>query len=266
MSEAPAHPISVGLFATCLVDLTRPSVGFASAKLLEDAGCRVSVPKAQSCCGQPAYNAGDTADAEAIAASVIRAFEGFDYVVAPSGSCAGMIKLHYVELFENDPAMAARARALAAKTHELVSFLTDILKVDGIDAAYDGAVTYHDSCSSLREMKVKDQPRALLSQVRGLTLKEGQESETCCGFGGLFCVKYPDISGRMVDAKVDDILATGADTLLAGDLGCLMNMAGRLHRRGSEVRVRHIAEVLAGMTDTAPVGGPAPSDPDADKS
>ena len=260
MSETPARSISVGLFATCLVDLTRPSVGFASAKLMEDAGCRVSVPKAQSCCGQPAYNAGDNADAQAIARKVIAAFEGFDYVVAPSGSCAGMIKHHYVGLFDDDPNMAARAHALAAKTYELVSFLVDVLKIDGIDTAYDGTVTYHDSCSSLREMKVKDQPRALLSCISGLTLREGKESETCCGFGGLFCVKYPDISGRMVDAKVDDILATGADTLLAGDLGCLMNMAGRLQRRGSEVRVRHIAEVLAGMTDGPPIGSPADKD------
>ena len=265
MSETPARSISVGLFATCLVDLTRPSVGFASAKLMEDAGCRVSVPQAQSCCGQPAYNAGDNADAAAIAANVIGAFEGFDYVVAPSGSCAGMIKHHFVGLFEDDPVMAARAGALSAKTHELISFLTDVLQVDGIECAYDGTVTYHDSCSSLREMKIKDQPRALLSRVSGLSLKESEESETCCGFGGLFCVKYPDISGRMVDAKVDDILATGADTLLAGDLGCLMNIAGRLHRRGSEVRVRHIAEVIAGMTDGPPIGAPAPLDTDKDK-
>lgn len=260
MSETPARPISVGLFATCLVDLTRPSVGFASAKLLEDAGCQVTVPRAQSCCGQPAYNSGDNASAEAIARKVIRVFEGFDYVVAPSGSCAGMIKHHYPRLFEDDSDMAGRARVLAAKTHELISFLADILKVEAVGAAYEGIVTYHDSCSSLREMEVKDQPRLLLKRVAGLTLKEGKESESCCGFGGLFCVKYPDISGRMVDAKVDDILATGADTLLAGDLGCLMNMAGRLQRRGSEIRVRHIAEVLAGMTDGPPVGGPAAKD------
>ncbi len=256
MSENNARPISVGLFATCLVDLMRPTVGFAAVKLLEDAGCRVSVPKAQSCCGQPAYNSGDNPDTKAIAAKVIKTFEAFDYVVAPSGSCAGMIRHHYPVLFDDDPEMAGRARTLAGKTHELVSFLVDVLKVDGIRAAYDGTVTYHDSCSSLREMKVKDQPRLLLRQVNGLSLRESEECETCCGFGGLFCVKYPDISGRMVDTKVDDILSTGADTLLAGDLGCLMNMAGRLQRRGSGVRVRHIAEVLAGMTDGAPVGEP----------
>lgn len=255
MSETPARTVSVGLFATCLVDLTRPSVGFAAAKLLEDAGCVVSVPKAQSCCGQPAYNSGDNADTKAIARKVIKVFEKFDYVVVPSGSCGGMIKHHYIGLFEDDPEMAARARSLAAKTYELVSFLSDVLKADPAGARFDGIVTYHDSCSSLREMKVKDQPRQLLNRVEGLTLKEGKESETCCGFGGLFCVKYPEISGHMVDAKVDDVLATGADTLLAGDLGCLMNMAGRLQRRGSDVRVRHIAEVLADMTDTPPICG-----------
>ncbi len=256
MSENTARSISVGLFATCLVDLTRPTVGFAAAKLLEDAGCRVSVPKAQSCCGQPAYNSGDNPDTKAIAAKVVETFEAFDYVVVPSGSCAGMIRHHYPRLFDDDPKMAGRARALAGKTHELVSFLVDVLKVDGLSATFEGTVTYHDSCSSLREMKVKDQPRMLLRQLSGLSLKEGGECETCCGFGGLFSVKYPDISGRMVDTKVDDILSTGADTLLAGDLGCLMNMAGRLQRRGLDVRVRHIAEVLAGMTDGARIGEP----------
>ena len=265
MSENPARPVSVGLFATCLVDLTRPSVGFATVKLLEDAGCKVSVPKAQSCCGQPAYNSGDNPDAKAIARKVIKTFEAFDYVVAPSGSCAGMIRYHYPLLFDDDSEMARRAKVLAGKTHELISFLVDILKVDGISAAYDGTVTYHDSCSSLREMKVKEQPRMLLRQISGLSLKEGGECETCCGFGGLFSVKYPDISGRMVDTKVDDILSTGADTLLAGDLGCLMNMAGRLQRRGSGVRVRHIAEVLAGMTDGAPIGEPGGEAVDKEK-
>ncbi len=252
--DAPAKPPRVGLFVTCLVDLTRPSVGFAAVKLLEDAGCVVSVPAAQTCCGQPAYNSGDNRDAKPIAAQVIAAFEGFDYVVAPSGSCAGMIRVHYPKLFADQPAMARRAKALAAKTHELVSFLVDVLKTTPAEAAYPGTVTYHDSCSGLRELGVKDQPRALLNKIKGLTLKEGAEREVCCGFGGLFCVKYPDISGRMVDAKVDDIVATGADTLLAGDLGCLLNIAGRLSRRGAGVRVRHVAEVLAGMTEAPPIG------------
>ena len=260
MSDNPAAtPPRVGLFVTCLVDLTRPSVGFAAVKLLEDAGCRVSVPAAQTCCGQPAYNTGDNDDARPIAAQVIAAFEGFDYVVAPSGSCAGMIRRHYPALFADQPAMARRAQALAAKTFELVSFLVDVLKVGSVAASYAGTATYHDSCSGLRELGVKAQARALLDKINGLTLKEGRESEVCCGFGGLFCVKYPEISGRMVDSKVDDIVATGADTLLAGDLGCLINIAGRLSRRGAAVRVRHVAEVLAGMTDQPAIGA-APGD------
>lgn len=248
---ASAQP-DVGLFVTCLVDLMRPSVGFAAVKLLEDAGCRVTVPAAQTCCGQPSYNAGDSEGARAIAENVIDAFEKFDYVVAPSASCAAMIKVHYPLLLEGADGM--RARALAGRTHELVSFLTDVLHVEETGAEYRGVATYHDSCSSLREMDVHDQPRRLLDRVAGLTLKETEESESCCGFGGLFSVKFPEISGHMVDAKVDRVTATGADTLLGGDLGCLLNMAGRLKRRGSAIRVRHVAEVLAAATGTPPIG------------
>jgi len=247
---------NVGLFATCLVDLMRPVVGFAAVKLLEDAGCSVSVPQNQTCCGQPAYNSGDKADAADIAKSVITTFEGFDYVVAPSGSCAGMIKDHYPEALADDPAWSARADALAVKTFELMSFLTDVMKVTATGAAFEGTVTYHDSCSGLRELGIKNQPRALLSAVEGLSIAEGNETETCCGFGGLFCVKYPDISEKMVDAKVDDIVSTGADTVLAGDLGCLMNIAGRLQRRGIPIKARHASEVLAGMTAAPAIGEP----------
>lgn len=245
---------TVALFATCLVDLMRPSVGFAAVKLLEDADCTVEVPEAQTCCGQPAYNAGDSRDAADIARQVIAVFEPYDHVVVPSGSCAGMISHHYPDLLKDDPSWLPRAEALAAKTHELVSFLTDVCGVKDLDTAYDGVATYHDSCSGLRELGIKAQPRALLDKVKGLSLKEGAAAETCCGFGGLFCVKYPDISERMVDGKVDDILATGADTLLAGDLGCLLNMAGRLKRRGADIRVRHVAEVLAGELDAPAIG------------
>jgi L-lactate dehydrogenase complex protein LldE len=255
MSET-AKP-AVGLFATCLVDLMRPVVGFAAVKLLEDAGCRVEVPVAQTCCGQPAYNSGDTADTLDIARHVITIFEGYDYVVAPSGSCAGMIKDHYPEAFADDPVWRPRAEALAAKTYELMSFLTDVRGVTATGAAFDGRVTYHDSCSGLRELGIKEQPRALLASVTGLSITEGKETETCCGFGGLFCIKYPDISEKMVDAKVDDIVATGADTVLAGDLGCLMNIAGRLQRRGLPIEARHAAEVLAGMTAAPAIGEPA---------
>jgi len=250
----PERRPEVGLFVTCLVDLFRPSVGFAAIRLLERAGCTVTVPDAQTCCGQPAYNGGDRADAKAIAAQVIVAFEGFDYVVAPSGSCAGMLKKHYPELFADDPAMAARARDLAGRTHELISFLVDERGMTDIDAACDAVATYHDSYSGLRELDVKTQPRALLAGVAGLRLVELPGAELCCGFGGAFCVKYPDISNRMVANKTADIVATGADLVLAGDLGCLMNIAGKLTREGAAVRARHVAEVLADMTDEPAIG------------
>lgn len=245
---------TVGLFATCLVDLFRPIVGFAAVKLLEDAGCVVEVPKAQTCCGQPAFNSGDRKDARAIAEQVINAFEPFDYVVIPSGSCGGMLIKHYPELFEHDAAWDKRARAFAAKTFELVSFLTDVLNVETVDAKFDGTVTYHDSCSGLRELKIKQQPRQLLGSVEGLDLKEMQDPDVCCGFGGTFCVKYPDISNTIVEKKTANIADSGANTLLAGDLGCLMNMAGKMSREGRPIDARHVAEVLAGMTDEPAIG------------
>jgi L-lactate dehydrogenase complex protein LldE len=244
----------VALFVTCLVDLFRPSVGFAAVKLIEQAGYRVEVPAAQTCCGQPAYNSGDRADAQAIARNTIAAFEGYDYVVAPSGSCGGMLRHHYPELLADDPQWAPRATALAARCHELTQFLVEVAQLDRLDSVFKSRVTYHDSCSSLREMGVKAQPRALLGQVKGVQIAELAETDACCGFGGTFCVKFPDISNSMVERKTADITATGADTLLAGDLGCLMNIAGKLKRQGSAVKVRHVAEVLAGMTDNAAIG------------
>jgi len=240
----------VGLFVTCLVDLVRPSIGFAAAKLLEDAGCTVEVPR-QTCCGQPAFNSGDRATARAIAEQVIDACASYDYVVAPSGSCAGMLKQHYPELFHGDPNWLPRADAFAAKTWELVSFLVDVLGVTRVDASLEATATYHDSCSGLRELGVRVQPRRLLGTVRGLTLTEMRDADVCCGFGGTFCVKYPDISNTIVSKKAEHIAATGADTLLAGDLGCLMNMAGRLQRLGKPVKARHVAEVLAGVDGPA---------------
>lgn len=244
----------VALFVTCLVDLFRPSVGFATIKLLEDAGCSVEVPEAQVCCGQPAYNSGDRKDTAAIAKQVIAAFEDYDYVVAPSGSCGGMIRDHYPALFAAEPGWQSRAAALAAKTFELTSFLVDVLKQAGVAAKLEAKITYHDSCSGLRELGVKQQPRQLLQTVDGLELVEMQTPETCCGFGGTFCVKYGEISTDIVGRKTADITATGADLLLAGDMGCLLNMAGKLQRDGSKVQVRHVAEVLAGMTDTPAIG------------
>ena len=241
----------VGLFVTCLVDLHRPSVGFAAIKLLERAGCQVEVPRAQTCCGQPAYNSGDRRTARDLAVGIVEAFRGYDYVVVPSGSCAGMLKHHLPHLFDDDPNQRAVADAMASRVYELVSFLTDVLGVTDTGAAFNGPVTYHDSCSGLRELGIKQQPRDLL-RAAGATVIEMMEPEICCGFGGTFCVKYPDISVRMVSDKTKDIVGTGAETVLAGDLGCLLNIAGRLEREGSTMHVRHVAEVLAGMTGDLP--------------
>jgi L-lactate dehydrogenase complex protein LldE len=238
----------VALFVTCLVDLFRPVVGLSAVKLLEEAGCRVSVPRAQTCCGQPAYNSGARADAAEIARQVVAAFEGFDYIVAPSGSCAGMLRKHYPALLEGDPDWASRVKDFAARVHELTSFLSDVLKVDLSGRAFERSVTYHDSCSSLREMRVSAQPRKLLESLDGLTLLEMDDLDVCCGFGGTFAVKYADISNAMVTQRASRVSETGAAVLTGGDLGCLMNIAGKLAREGKPVEVRHVAEILAGLT------------------
>jgi L-lactate dehydrogenase complex protein LldE len=257
-TAAPAGPARttqprVGLFVTCLVDIIRPSVGFAAVKLLEDAGCKVIVPS-QTCCGQPAYNSGDRATAKTLARKAIEAFEDCDYVVAPSGSCGGMLIKHYPDLFAGEPDLAARAERFAEKSHELVSFLVDVLGVQKVAARYDGTVAYHDSCAGLRELGVKAQPRRLLAGVEGLTLVELDEAEICCGFGGLFAAKYGELSNAIVSRKADEIRSAKADTVLAGDLGCLLNMAGKLQRDGSAVKARHVAEILAGMADGPAIG------------
>jgi L-lactate dehydrogenase complex protein LldE len=244
----------VGLFVTCLVDLFRPNVGFAAAKLLEDAGCVVEVPELQVCCGQPAWNSGDPADTRALARRVIEAFEGCDYLVAPSGSCAGMIHEHYPRLFAASTPWRARAEKLAARSHELMSFLTDVMGVTSVRARLEARATYHDSCSGLRELGIRAQPRALLASVEGLTLTEMRDANVCCGFGGTFCVKFPRISERMVSDKVRNVTDSGAELLLGGDMGCLMNMAGRLTRTATPVRVYHAAEVLAGLTRVPGIG------------
>ncbi|MBS0241958.1 MAG: (Fe-S)-binding protein [Proteobacteria bacterium] len=250
--SSPSKP-RVALFVTCLVDLMRPSVGFAAAKLIEQAGCTVEVPTAQTCCGQPAYNSGDFPTSEALAKQTIAACEGYDYVVAPSGSCAGMLKAHYPKLLVNDKAWAERAKAFAAKVHELISFLVDVRGMTGVGQTLIGRATYHDSCSGLRELAIKEQPRKLLASVEGLELVEMQGCEDCCGFGGTFSVKYDEISNAMVEKKCANITEANADLVLAGDLGCLMNMAGKLRRQGKSVRARHIAEVLAGELTDPPI-------------
>jgi len=246
----------VGLFVTCLIDMIRPSVGFAAAKLLEDAGCTVEVPL-QSCCGQPAFNSGDRTTTRDIARQVLAAFASCDYVVVPSGSCAGMLKTHYPELFRGDPNWQPRADAFAEKTYELVSFLVDVCGISRVAVRLDATATYHDSCSGLRELGVQNQPRRLLATVEGLRLAEMRDSNVCCGFGGTFCVKYPEISNAIVGKKAAAITSTGANLLLAGDLGCLMNMVGKLQRDGAGIEARHVAEVLAGMTDGPAIGVPA---------
>lgn len=239
----------VGLFVTCLVDLHRPSVGFASIKLLEQSGCTVAVPESQTCCGQPAFNSGDDDTSRQIAMNTMTAFEGFDYIVLPSGSCAGMMIEHYPELFKDDPLWLAKANAFAERCHELLSFLVDVRGMRDFGMRFDQRVTYHDSCSGLRELGIKQQPRQLMQEVNGLELTEMKDTDVCCGFGGTFCVKYPDISERMVSDKVALAKQTGADYLLGGDMGCLLNISGRLSRLDQPMHVYHFAEVLAGMAD-----------------
>ncbi len=237
----------VALYVTCLVDLMRPSVAFASLRLLEAAGCEVIVPEGQTCCGQPAWSAGERALAVDLAKKAIAELEGYDHVVIPSGSCADQLRNVYPQLFADDPVWGPRARVLAERAYELTSFLVDVLKVPAVPNQFDGSVTYHDSCKGLRGLGIKRQPRDLLQRVKGLSLKEMSECEECCGFGGAFSVKFGDVSTKIVDRKCDSIAAAGADAVVGGDLGCLMNIEGRLRRRGDETtRVLHIAEVLAG--------------------
>lgn len=240
--------MKVGLFVTCLVDLVRPNIGFAALKLLEDAGCEVFVPASQTCCGQPGYNSGSREVAKALARKVLAEFGECDYVVAPSGSCSGQIKVHAVEdLFHGEPEEAA-FRALAAKWYELSDFLVNVLKVDKVPGNFSGTITYHDSCSGLRELGIKQQPRALLAKA-GSTLNEMQDAEKCCGFGGTFSIKLGEISTRMAENKCVNIGVSGADAVVGGDLGCLLNIEGRLRRNGdTKTKVYHFAEIAAGMT------------------
>ena len=227
----------------------RPRIGFAALRLLEAAGCEVVVPQTQTCCGQPAYNSGDRTSALELARKVIQEFDSCEYIVAPSGSCAGMIRTHYADLFRDAPEELERAREVWERTYELTDFLVNVVKLERIPGELEATVTYHDSCAGLRELGVKDQPRALLSKVPGLTLKELNEAEQCCGFGGLFAVKFGEISTHIADRKCTNIEASGADAVVLGDLGCMLNIEGRLRRRGDvKTRVLHVAEVLAGMT------------------
>jgi L-lactate dehydrogenase complex protein LldE len=235
----------VGLLVTCLIDLVRPRIGFAALRLLEAAGCEVTVPASQTCCGQPGWNSGDRPSARALARKVIEEFEPCAYVVAPSGSCAGMVRVHYPALFPDDGAWLERAERLAAKTWELTDFLVYVARFDQIPGEYAGTVTYHDSCAGLRELGVQQQPRALMAKMRGVQLKEMREAETCCGFGGTFSVKFGEISAAMAKTKCDHVHASGAGAVVLGDLGCMLNIEGKLRRMGDDkTRVLHVAELL----------------------
>jgi L-lactate dehydrogenase complex protein LldE len=249
------QPPRAGLFVTCLVDLVRPSVGFAAARLIEAAGCTVVVPETQTCCGQPAYNSGDPATSRALALQTIRAFTGCDYVVVPSGSCAAMLKIHYPRLFTDAaPEVSAEVAAFSARVHELCAFLADVRGLTAVPGRYEGRITYHDACSGLRELGIKSAPRRLVALVPGAVLAEMTEPEACCGFGGLFSETYAGISNAIVGRKVDDASQTHADLILSGDIGCLMTMAGKLAREGRLIACRHVAEVLAGELADPPIG------------
>jgi L-lactate dehydrogenase complex protein LldE len=236
----------VALFVTCLVDLMRPRIGFATIRLLEAAGCEVAVPDGQTCCGQPAFNSGDRAAAATLAKKAIAEFEGYEYVVAPSGSCADQIRNEYPGLFADDPDWHGRAVALASRVYELTDFLVNVVKIDQLPSDFVGCVTYHDSCTGLRSLGIKSQPRQLLARLPGVTLREMNGAEECCGFGGTFSVKFGEISAAIAERKCDNSRAASADAVVGGDLGCLLNIEGKLRRMGDDTPVLHIAEVLAG--------------------
>lgn len=235
----------VAIFVTCLVDLMRPRIGFATIELLEAAGCEVTVPATQTCCGQPAWNSGDRAAAAALAKKVIAEFEGFEYVVVPSGSCADQIRNEYPAILAADAAWHARAVALASQVYELTDFLVNVVQLETLPGAFAGSITYHDSCTGLRSMGIKDQPRALLAKLPAVDLKEMNAAEECCGFGGTFAVKFGEVSAAIAERKCANACATGAQAIVGGDLGCLLNIEGKLRRMGdATTQVMHIAEVL----------------------
>jgi L-lactate dehydrogenase complex protein LldE len=236
----------VALFVTCLVDQLWPTVGASTVEVLRRVGCDVEFDEKQTCCGQPAFNTGYREPARALARRFIEMYEAnpAEAIVAPSGSCTAMIH-HYEDLFEESAEWRVRARAVAARTHELSAFLVNVLGVEDVGASFRGRVTWHDACHGLRDLGIKSEPRRLLSRVRGAELVELANAEACCGFGGTFSVKYPEVSVAIVDHKVDAIEQAGVDAVVSADASCLMQIGGRLSRRGSTVRAMHLAEVLA---------------------
>jgi L-lactate dehydrogenase complex protein LldE len=235
----------VALCATCLVDQFFPEVGEATVKVLRHLGVEVSFPEAQTCCGQIGFNGGYRKEAAEIARHFVETFEPYDHIVAPSGSCSSMIKVYYRELFADDPGMLERAIAVGEKTHEFSEFIVNILGVTEVGGVSTGLVTYHDACHLLRELGISEEPRTLIQNTRGVELEEMPKSDDCCGFGGLFSVKFPEISTAILNDKISNVEKTGASTLVANDCGCLMHMRGALRRQGSSIRPKHIAELLA---------------------
>lgn len=235
----------VALFVTCLVDLMRPRIGFAALELLEAAGCEVAVPATQTCCGQPAWNSGDRGAAAKLAKKVITEFEGFDYVVAPSGSCADHVRSEYPVILADEPEWQARAVALGSRVYELTDFLVNVARLGDVPGDFAGSITYHDSCTGLRSLGIKAQPRALLAKLPDLELREMTGAEDCCGFGGTFSVKFGDVSAAIAERKCVNACATQAGAIVGGDLGCLLNIEGKLRRMGDDqTKVLHVAEVL----------------------
>jgi L-lactate dehydrogenase complex protein LldE len=235
----------VTLFIQCLVDGIFPEVGEAVVGIFRKLGVSLTCPTRQTCCGQPAFNSGYQGEARLAARRFIEIFQTAETIVCPSGSCVTMVRHHYPQLFADDAAWLQRAQEVAAKTFELTEYLVDILGVDDLGARYNGVVTYHDSCHLLRNLRVKEQPRSLLRKIAGAEFVEMNDSDRCCGFGGSFSFKYADISAAMAEDKVNNIIASGADTVVGCDMGCLMNIQGMLSRKGSSIRAVHIAQLLA---------------------
>lgn len=233
--------VRVSLFVTCMIDQVFPNVGMSMAEVLERSGCDVEFREAQTCCGQPAFNSGYRNEAREVAEHFLKTFEGAEYIVVPSGSCCSMISHHFAELLPGDK----RVHEMEPRVFEFSQFMVDVLKVEDVGAKFEGLVTYHDSCHALRELKIKSGPRRLLEHVRGLRMVEMEPAEECCGFGGTFSVKFPEISGGMVRTKIEAIERSGADTVVSIDSSCLMQIQGALSRKGSKIRTMHLAEVLA---------------------
>ncbi|MFQ5788731.1 MAG: (Fe-S)-binding protein [Thermodesulfobacteriota bacterium] len=233
------------IFITCLVDTFYPQVGESMVKVLRKLGVDLGFPEDQTCCGQPAFNSGFQSDARVLAERFLSIFNKDDYIVCPSGSCSAMVKVYYKELFKNDPDLFKIAEKISARVYEFSEYIVNVLKKDDVGASYDGKVTYHDSCHALRELRIKNEPRKLIESVKGIEFIEMKLNDSCCGFGGTFSVKFPDVSISMLNEKIESIVDTGADSVISTDMGCLMQIGGALSRRDIPIKAMHIAELLA---------------------